>query len=395
MAHIEKRNRSGKVVWRARYRAPDGRERSKTFAKKSDAEQWLDAVRGDLAHGSYVDPRGGKTRFADYARVWQASRVHRPTTEVHVEGTLRNHILPAFGDRQIGSIRRSEIQGFVKDLSLKLQPSTVEVVYRHLASIFRSAVYDRLIAVTPCDRIALPKIEVKRVMPLETAHVLALTNAIADRYKAMITLAAGTGMRQGECFGLTLPNVDFPRRRLHVVQQLQCIQNHPLYLCPPKTPASVRTIPLPDVVLTALMEHLDKYPVGGEDEFVFSNHYGEPIRRTRFSDVWRKAARAAQLPKGASFHSLRHYYASLLIRHGESVKTVQARLGHASAAETLDTYSHLWPDSEDRTRDAVDAVLLDVPRPSRGPTVRRHRKSPGHGGSGGESACTPDSVTEP
>ena len=50
-------------------------------------------------------------------------------------------------------------------------------------------------------------------------------------------------------------------------------------------------------------------------------------------------------------------FASLLIRHGESVKTVQARLGHASAAETLDTYSHLWPDSDDRTRVAVDGVL--------------------------------------
>ena len=58
-------------------------------------------------------------------------------------------------------------------------------------------------------------------------------------------------------------------------------------------------------------------------------------------------------------HALRHYYASLLIRFGESVKTVQARLGHATAAETLDTYSHLWPDSDDRTRDAIDSVLGD------------------------------------
>lgn len=62
-------------------------------------------------------------------------------------------------------------------------------------------------------------------------------------------------------------------------------------------------------------------------------------------------------PGGTGFHALRHYYASLLIRHGESVKTVQARLGHASAVETLDTYSHLWPDSDDRTRDAIDSVL--------------------------------------
>jgi integrase len=90
---------------------------------------------------------------------------------------------------------------------------------------------------------------------------------------------------------------------------------------------------------------------------VFTTELGAPIRRTAFSArVWRPAVRRAGL-SGVTFHSLRHFYASLLIRHGESVKTVQARLGHASAAETLDTHSHLWPDSDDRTRAAVDAVL--------------------------------------
>jgi hypothetical protein len=69
------------------------------------------------------------------------------------------------------------------------------------------------------------------------------------------------------------------------------------------------------------------------------------------------AVKTAGLPAGTSYHDLRHFYASLLIDHGESVKVVQRRLGHASATETLDTYSHLWPDSEDRTRDAVDSVL--------------------------------------
>ena len=58
-----------------------------------------------------------------------------------------------------------------------------------------------------------------------------------------------------------------------------------------------------------------------------------------------------------TFHDLRHFYASLLIQHGESVKVVQKRLGHKSAVETLDTDSHLWPESEDRTRDAVDTAL--------------------------------------
>ena len=63
------------------------------------------------------------------------------------------------------------------------------------------------------------------------------------------------------------------------------------------------------------------------------------------------------MPLGTGLHLLRRYHASLLIRHGKSVKTVQARVGPASAAETLDTYAHLWPDSEDRTREAVDSVL--------------------------------------
>jgi integrase len=67
---------------------------------------------------------------------------------------------------------------------------------------------------------------------------------------------------------------------------------------------------------------------------------------------------------------LRHLYASLLIRHGESVKTVQHRMGHSSASITLDTYGHLRPDADDRTREAVEDALQDAatsrPRPEAG-----------------------------
>ena len=60
---------------------------------------------------------------------------------------------------------------------------------------------------------------------------------------------------------------------------------------------------------------------------------------------------------GTTFHDLRHYNASLLVTHGESVKVVEKRLGHKSAVETLDTYSRLWLDTEDGTREAFDMVL--------------------------------------
>ncbi|HEX6760122.1 MAG TPA: tyrosine-type recombinase/integrase, partial [Propionibacteriaceae bacterium] len=95
-------------------------------------------------------------------------------------------------------------------------------------------------------------------------------------------------------------------------------------------------VPLPTVVVDALAAHLANYPPAG-DGLVFVTGAGNPIRRTAFGDVWRAAVRAAGAPVGTGFHELRHYYASLLIRHGESVKVVQAFLGHASASETLDT----------------------------------------------------------
>ncbi len=60
------------------------------------------------------------------------------------------------------------------------------------------------------------------------------------------------------------------------------------------------------------------------------------------------------------FHDLRHFYASLLIARGCSVEAVQKRLGHQSATETLDTYRHPWPDSDDETRNAVDDVLTGL-----------------------------------
>jgi len=92
---------------------------------------------------------------------------------------------------------------------------------------------------------------------------------------------------------------------------------------------------------------------------------GKPITRSVFGHKWRAVVVTAGLPAGTGFHALRHYYASLLIRHGESVKTAQARPGHASAVETLNTYSHLWPDSDDRTRDAIDSVLGSTADPLR------------------------------
>ena len=353
MASITKRP-DGK--YRARYRDAGGREHAKHFERKIDAQRWVREQESSRDAGTWVDPRAGRRPLSEYVIAWQESQVHRATTAAQVDSHLRNHVLPHFGDRAIASIRPSEVQAWVKGRAEVLAPSTVEVVYRYLVAIFRAAVEDRVIAQSPCRGVKLPKAERRQVEPLAVEVVQAITDAMPDKYRALVTLAAGTGLRQGEAFGLTVDRVDFLRRTVKVDRQLVLLPGAGPEHAPPKTQASYRTVPLPAVVVDALAAHLAAYPAG-ESGLIFTNDQGDPISRTRFSDqVWRPALKRAGL-EGAKFHDLRHFYASLLIRHGESVKVVQSRLGHASAAETLDTYSHLWPDSEDRTRAAVDAVL--------------------------------------
>lgn len=361
MASI-KRRPDGK--WRARYRDPAGKELARHFERRVDAERFITGIEHAKIVGAYVDPAAGRVTLRDYAERWRVAQVHRPSTAVQVEGNLRKHVYPALGDRPLVSIRPSEVQAWVRGLTDELAPATVELIYRYLASVLRAAVADRLIVRTPCEGVKLPKQNRSQVEPLPVEGVEALVDAMPDRYRAMVVLAAGTGLRQGECFGLTMDRVDFLRRSLMVDRQLSQVSGTYPRLAPPKTAASVRRVPLPAVVVDALAGHLADFSPGG-DGLIFTNQRGEPIRRTRFSDDWRPAVARAGLPVGTRFHDLRHFYASLLIRHGESVKVVQARLGHASAAETLDTYSHLWPDSEDQTRAAVDAVLgaaADSPR---------------------------------
>jgi integrase len=341
-------------TYRPRFRDATGKEHARHFKRKVEAQRWLDEMTAAMVTGQYVDPAAGRVTVREFAERWRASQVHRPTTAAHVETMLRRHVYPTLGQRRLSSVLPSDVQELVKRLSLDLAPATVAVVHRILAGIFKTAVRDRRIVASPCEGTKLPKVHRRRIEPMTLEAVQALTEAMPDRYRALVTLAAGTGLRQGEVFGLTVDRVDFLRRQLTVDRQLVTMPDRAPYLAPPKTQASVRVVPLPHVVVDALAAHLAAWPADG---FVFTTELGTPIRRTAFSDrVWRPAVKRAGL-SGVTPHSLRHFYASLLIRHGESVKTVQARLGHASAAETLDTYSHLWPDSDDRTRAAVDSVL--------------------------------------
>jgi integrase len=210
--------------------------------------------------------------------------------------------------------------------------------------------------VSPCADVGLPEVPRRKVVPLTVDQVRALAEAMPDRYRALVVVGAGTGLRPGELFGLQLRHVDFFKRQVHVEQQVQQTPKGGTRVCPPKTKESERVVPLPDVVVHALVAHLKAFPAE-PDDFLFQDPKGGPIVATRLMDsAWRPARAKAGLPT-TGMHQLRHTYASLLIEAGESVKVVSERLGHTNAAQTLNTYSHLFPDSEDKTRRAIDGAF--------------------------------------
>ena len=246
--------------------------------------------------------------------------------------------------------------------------------------MFKSALRDRIVTTSPCVDIRLPtKKPASLLQVLSTEQVLLMADTIADRYRAVILTAAGTGLRPGELFGLRASQVDFLRRTIRVDQQLVRVRGQGVTIAPLKTEASYRTLPLPQVVADAMAVHIATWPAHPDLGVMFTNERGGPIQQHPFAAVWETARRKAALPEWATPHDLRHYLASLLIRSSASVKVVQARLGHASAKTTLDVYGHLFADEEDRTRAAIDTELRSPASSARPEPVpeSRNRRSDG------------------
>jgi integrase len=343
-------------TWRARYRDAADKEHARHFRRRADAERWLDEVRSDLLRGSYVDPAAGRVPFADFARTWLEAQPHRAGTALLYARTLRLHVYPRIGDRPLAAIRRSDIQAMITTSSQQLAPKTVENHYRLIKAVFNAAVEDQLISISPCRKISRQPVAPTKVVPLTVDQVERLVATTPAHFRALVVTAVGTGLRQGEALGLREADVDFLRREIHVRHQLVSVPGVVAHLGPPKTVSSLRTVPAPAFVLDALAEHLRLF-APGPFGMIFSNTRGQAVNRQSLHRSLAAALRAAGLPAGVTFHQLRHTYASLLIDGGESVTVVADRMGHQNATETLRTYSHLWPSSDDKTRQVLDRAF--------------------------------------
>lgn len=364
----------------ARWRDDNRQQRTKVFDTIRDARAWLVKVEGDLARGAYVDHKAGKIRLREHAERYLANQTTDPASQHQLRLRFRVHIIPALGGRELRALKPSVVQSWVAGLQTELAPNYVRVIVANLSACLQAAVDDQLIATNPCRSASVraPSLERRKVTPWPAERVAAVRAELDARYQELVTVGAGLGLRQGEAFGLAVEDIDFLRGVVHVNRQVKQLDNRLVFALPKR--GKQRDVPLPESVALRLAAHLQAYPAvevglpwrvptgkAVTARLLFTSGADNAINRKTFMRwTWWPALERAGAPGGREngMHALRHYFASVVLDGGASIRDLADWLGHSDAGFTLRTYTHLMPASDTRMKAAVDRAFRapDGPR---------------------------------
>lgn len=354
MAHVEKR---GPGRWRARYRGPDGRERSQTFDRKVDAERWLAQVETDKARGQWVDPAHGRITFATWFAEWMATATDlRPNSVALYEYLGRRYLLPAFGSMELAKITAIDIRRWLAGMrGTKLSANTVAKAYRLLKHVMTVAADEGLIGRSPCVVKGAGTEHLPEMKFATVDEVAELADAVGPRYRVLVLLAAFGGLRWGELAGLRRRRLDLLHRTVTVAEIVTEV-NGQLDIGPPKTEAGRRTVVLSAFLIDELAAYLDLRGEIGPEDLVFPAVKGGLMRRSNFRRrTWEPATRVVGV-HGLRFHDLRHSAGTLSAVAGATTKELMARMGHSSPRAAL-IYQHATAERDGAIADALDRMV--------------------------------------
>jgi integrase len=321
-------------------------------------------LRGKAARGERVIV-ATKATFDEVAEQWYESkhRLRRRTRE-NYRSSLDNILVPRFGKKKIGAVTVDHIAALVRDLEKGgAAPSTINNHLLPLQGTLAFALRRGLIGTNPYalltrdDRPA-PR---EKVEPhvwsgedikalIESAEHLAKQPEARYDYAPLIRTALSTGLRQGELLGLQWQHVDLVEGALRVEQQWTRAGEYG----PPKTPSSVRRIPLSSEMTKFLAALKLRSKFSGDGHPVFASRKGTQLsHRNVTKRGFAPAAELAGLP--VSIHDTRHAFASRMISRGIDVVTLSRLMGHSNPRVTLEVYSHLY--DAKKSDEAVRAAM--------------------------------------
>ncbi|HEV3268436.1 MAG TPA: site-specific integrase [Acidimicrobiales bacterium] len=346
MAHIQSRN--GR--YQARFRGPDGKERTQRFDRKVDAEAWLVTNGADMVRGAWVDPIAGAITLKDFANEWLNGRSDlRASTVAKYRGLLDLHIIPELGADTMANLKPAKVRRWNANLSQR-HSSTAAGAYRLLSAICNTAIADEVIARSPCRVVGASEEHPAERPTASLAELSAATEAVPDKWRLALMLATWCQLRRGEILGLQRRDVDPLHGTIRVERTWTAVAGKAL-VGPPKTKAGRRTIAIPPNINEALEHHLSSHVDRDAGAWLFPGDNGAPTYPSSLTRVWSSARLAIGRPD-LHFHDLRHSGLTWAAATGASTAELMRRAGHKSPVAAL-RYQHA---TEDRDRVLADAL---------------------------------------
>ncbi|WP_029904007.1 tyrosine-type recombinase/integrase [Nocardia brasiliensis] len=341
--------------WRARYVDGKGEEHSKRFARKADAQSWLDGQTAAVVTGVHASPAAGRVTVDVVATAWLAGHPSwEKSTRARYKSIVAKHIRPRWGSVRLADLAHDEIQEWViEQVDRGAAGGTVRKNLGVLSQICDHAVITRRIAVNPCGTVDRPKQSLGKRRYLSGVEVEQLAEHAGGNWLAVMVLAY-CGLRFAEVAGLQTSAVNLQRRRLQIERTITEVDGV-LVTKAPKDHQR-RSVPFPAFLAEPLKQHLaGRQP----DAEVFTSRRGAVLRvRNMRRAWWNGAAKAAGL-EGLTPHELRHTAASLAVSQGASVLALQRMLGHDKPSTTLDVYADLFDDDLDDVAARLDSARTD------------------------------------
>lgn len=360
MASIEKViMTNGDPTYVVRYRL-HSKDRKKSFRKKKDADNFRRTFEADKLRGVVIDPRHGRELFGTYAENWLAQRhdLAQRTRELY-RGVLDRHILPEFESHALNAIGPADVRAWNAELADR-HPATAAKAYRLLRTIMGTALADEMIGRNPCN---IPGASSERPAERPTATVAevgALADAMPDRMKVAITLAAWCQLRKGELLGLRRRHIDTIGGTLTVSQTRGAGEKGTIIIKGPKSDTP-RQVAIPPNVIPQLEKHLINYTGPDPDDYLLTGAEGGPLWPHVLQAKWEKARQSVGRPD-LHLHDLRHSGLTWSAASGATTAELMHRAGHTSTAAAL-RYQHATADRDRALADALGA-LADSAAPS-------------------------------
>ena len=325
----------------------------------------------------YAPPKSDKVKpdmpFGEWMDFWYQNYSKpklRATTRAGYENRIYLHIIPELGDILLNQLTQNDLQQFYARLKKNgrllhaehygesLSDTMVRGCHANCRSALEKAVQEGLIRVNPAVGCKLPPKKAREMQVLTREEIQRfLIQAKAEGYFELFLLELTTGLRRGELLALQWDDLNLETGELQINKQVYRTKEDGLLISQPKTKSSIRTVSLPQPLLTILKEY--KESVNSRWMFPSPLKEDSPLDpayiRTRLHLILDHAQ-----CKQIRFHDLRHTFATMALGSGMDVKTLSSMLGHVSAATTLDIYTHITNPMRSEAEAKIDQRIAKV-----------------------------------